>query len=67
MSREQRTVTEPLPERRAQRCPTCNRVVGLAPQLDGFGRPMADKPFRFHIHAGTRWGRQCPNSGELYR
>lgn len=47
------------------RCPTCKREVELSPQLDGFNRPMPDKPLRFSIHAGTQWGRQCSSSGEL--
>lgn len=46
-------------------CPSCKREVTLYPQLDGLNRPMNDRPFRFGIHAGTKWGRQCANSGEL--
>lgn len=46
-------------------CPKCRRQIVLHPQRNGFDNPITDKPYRYTTHSGNRWGRQCPNSGEL--
>lgn len=46
-------------------CHCCKRSVAVCPELDGYGRPDLDKPFRYSLHAGTIFGRPCPAGGEL--
>jgi hypothetical protein len=47
-------------------CPDCGRRVGLYRDLDGFGRPQEDRPYRINFHAGNKWGRPCRGSNEQY-
>lgn len=48
------------------KCPDCHKTVRLERQLDGYARPMNDRPYRVSFHAGNRWGRPCRGSNELY-